>query len=575
MDFAQNTVILRDGDGWLLYQSPHRIIQTSNLDEIVLLLAEIEHLVEANSWHAAGFLAYEAAPAFDRSLAVRPATGLPLLWFGLYPAPRRLGRLPEPENGFTLGGWQPNITESEYFGAIEKVKAHIARGETYQVNYTFRLRNQLQGGAFALFHKMAQAQPVGYSAYVDTSQHILCSASPELFFTLDGETVTCRPMKGTVKRGRTLAEDEAQAAWLRGSLKNRAENVMIVDMIRNDLGRIAKIGSVRVPALFTTERYRTLWQMTSTVQAQTSAPFSELMTALFPCASITGAPKVRTMQIIAALETAPRGIYTGSIGRLWPGRKAVFNVAIRTVAIEKASGTAEYGIGGGIVWDSTPESEFDEALLKARALTAPPPAFQLLETLRWEPGKGYFLLEKHLKRLENSAQYFGYALDLDFSAQKLEQAARAFPPSAQRVRMLAAPDGATVIEHGPLADPSLPPLKVKLATRAIDSSDIFLYHKTTNRAVYEALARPMCDDTLLFNERGELTEFTIGSLVVEFDGQFYTPPVECGLLPGVMRADLLEKGQVSERIIKLEELPQCLRMFRVNSVRGWQEALLT
>jgi para-aminobenzoate synthetase/4-amino-4-deoxychorismate lyase len=424
---------------------------------------------------------------------------------------------------------------------------------------------------------MIQAQPVDYPAYVDTGRHVLCSASPELFFRLDGNFITCRPMKGTVKRGRTLAEDEAQAKWLHASEKNRAENVMIVDMIRNDLGRVAEIGSVRVPELFTTERYRTLWQMTSTVTAKTRASFAELMTALFPCASITGAPKVSTVNIIAHLETTPRGVYTGCIGMLAPGRKAQFNVAIRTVTVDRQRSEAEYGVGGGIVWDSTAEGEYDEALLKARIITQKHPAFDLFETLRWTPTEGYFLLERHLSRLGDSAAYFGFPFDRGKTSSHLADLAGSFPPTPLRVRLLLKPDGSLNYQTAPLpGTPSLP-LRVKLASAPLNSDDIFLFHKTTHRDVYEKAraACPDCDDMLLHNERDELTEFTIGNLVAEINGELVTPPVECGLLAGTFRAHLLAQGEIREKVITREELPSFKQIFLVNSVRGWQKVELS
>ncbi len=571
-------VLLRDAQGaeWLQFENPYQVETTSQLDEVIPLLNKIEGLVEKNGWHAAGFISYEAAPAFDQAFRVRPASGLPLIWFGLYPEPLRSAAFPQLHaslSDYTLNNWTAGISRPEYEHAIETIKTHIAHGDTYQVNFTFRFKSRLTGSPLALFRDMLQAQPVGYPAYVNTGHHILCCASPELFFQRQGQNITCRPMKGTVRRGRTLAEDEAQAAWLRASEKNRAENVMIVDMIRNDLGRIAKIGTVRVPALFTTERYRTLWQMTSTVTAQTDTSLTDLLTALFPCASITGAPKVSTMNIIAQLENSPRGVYTGCIGYLSPGRKAQFNVAIRTVSIDAATGQAQYGVGGGIVWDSTAADEYDEALLKARVITRKHPPFDLLETLRWTRDEGFFLRERHLSRLRDSALYFGFPYDEAPILRLLDELVASFSGTPHRVRLLLHPDGAINPQATPL--PPTPPRlwRAQLAAQPVHSSDVFLYHKTTQRDVYEQAraTHPETDETLLFNERGELTEFTIGNLVAEIDGQFFTPPVTCGLLPGTLRAELLEKGQIDERILQPADLSRASRLFLINSVRGWQE----
>ncbi len=392
----KNEVLLKRNDEWLHFINPRQIISAVSIDDVHEALQEIERLINANNWHAAGFVSYEAAPAFDSALHVLNADEFPLLWFGLYPEPRAYQTsevLRDIGNPVELK-WQAGITRESYNTAIEKVKEAIAEGRTYQVNYTMRLNSEFSGGEWDFFSNLAQTQNK-YAAYIDTGRYVICSASPELFFKLDGNKIYSHPMKGTAKRGRTTLEDKQQAEWLHNSIKNRAENVMIVDMIRNDLGRIAEIGSVQVPELFAIEKYPTLFQMTSTVQAKTNASLDEIFSALFPCASITGAPKVSTMNIIAELETTPRKIYTGSIGYISPNRKAQFSVAIRTALIDRENKTAEYGVGGGIVWDSTSADEYSEALLKARVLTERPRTFDLIETLLWTPEEGYFLREKH------------------------------------------------------------------------------------------------------------------------------------------------------------------------------------
>ncbi len=391
-----NEIVLRDGDSWLHFTNPQRIISADQLHDVLAALREIEDAVN-NGFHAAGFLSYESAPAFDSAHKAHSSSGFPLLWFGLYPQPRLIS-LPQPASPKPALIWSPTVSRATYNSAIEGIKNQIADGRTYQVNYTMRLQTDFNADAWNFFLHLAQSQN-NHAAYVDMDRFVIASASPELFFQLDGETVTCRPMKGTTRRGRTTLEDAEQAQWLKDSEKNRAENVMIVDMIRNDLGRIAKTGSVHVPELFATEKYPTLWQMTSTVQAKTDVSLTKIFSALFPCASITGAPKVSTMLIISELETTPRKIYTGSIGYIAPQRKAKFNVAIRTALIDRETQTAEYGVGGGIVWDSESGDEYAEALLKARVLTESSPQFSLLETMLWTPDEGFFLREKHIARL--------------------------------------------------------------------------------------------------------------------------------------------------------------------------------
>jgi para-aminobenzoate synthetase/4-amino-4-deoxychorismate lyase len=361
-------VILQYGPQWLQFDNPVEVIAVAEVGAVREALARAEEAVNRRGWYAAGFLTYEAAPAFDPAFQVRSASALPLLWFGLYRQVRPvLSPAPGPDD-HTLGDLSATASPAAFRRAITHIKQAIAAGETYQVNYTMRLRARFSGQPWSLFARLAQAQQGQYAAYVDTGRFALCSASPELFFSREGEVLTARPMKGTAPRGGTPAEDDRLAAWLHHSPKNRAENVMIVDMIRNDLSRVAELGSVRTPRLFEIERYPTVLQMTSTVTARSRRSLAEIVAALFPCASITGAPKVRTMQIIAKLETEPRGIYTGAIGFMAPSHQAQFNVAIRTVAIDRQTGLAEYGVGSGIVWDSDCDQEYEEWRIKARVL---------------------------------------------------------------------------------------------------------------------------------------------------------------------------------------------------------------
>jgi para-aminobenzoate synthetase/4-amino-4-deoxychorismate lyase len=548
------------------------------LEDVLPALQEVERLVNVNDWYAAGFVGYEAAPAFDPALETYASIAkhsardseFPFLWFGLYPEPRAV-ELPAPEQPKEILNWQSTIDRDTYNSGIAKIKDHIAEGRTYQVNYTMRLQADFTGDAWEFFLHLAQNQNK-QAAYIDTRGHVICSASPELFFELNGDIITCRPMKGTTQRGRTTIEDVRQAEGLRNSEKNRAENVMIVDMIRNDVGKIAETGGVSVSELFEVEKYPTLWQMTSTITARTGRSLSEILAALFPCASITGAPKVSTMKIIAALENTPRKIYTGSIGYIAPDRKAKFNVAIRTVLIDKGHQKAEYGVGGGIVWDSTSSDEYAEALLKARVLTEQPVAFSLLETMLWTPAEGYFLCEKHVARMLDSADYFDISITREKLEDHLEEIASKFYMS-QRVRVLLDPSGKLTFEARPVEiQEKSKNLRVCLAKGPIDSSQFFLFHKTTERAIYEAAREGLedFDDILLYNEAGDLTEFTIGNLVVELNGQWLTPPISCGVLPGTFRADLLETGQVLERTIPVRRLKDCTQIFRVNSIRKWE-----
>ncbi len=565
---TKNEILIRDHDNWLLFTVPHQMIVVEHLHDVVPALQEIERKVEMEAWHAAGFISYEAAAAFDAALPQPPTDGFPNMWFGLYPKPRSI-KLPKPADPKEILNWQPSIDRNSYNSAIGRIKEYIENGRTYQVNYTMQLQADFDIDAWQFFLHLAQNQN-RHAAYMDTGRYIICSTSPELFFQLDENTITCRPMKGTVQRGRTTIEDHQQAEWLKNSGKNRAENVMIVDMIRNDLGRVAKTGSVSVPHLFTTERYPTLWQMTSTVTAQTHASFPEIIRALFPCASITGAPRISTMKIIKELETAPRRVYTGSIGYLSPGRKAKFNVAIRTALIDRHTHKAAYGVGGGVVWDSTSTDEYAEALLKARVLTDLQPTFSLFETMLWTPEEGYFLREKHIARLLDSADYFDFPISRDVIETFFNKIAKEFA-THQRVRVLLHQDGSLKSECTAYYAIEKT-IRAVLAEQPLSSQNVFLFHKTTERTMYEKAreSRPEFDDVLLFIEHRELTEFTIGNLVVELNGQLLTPPIACGALAGTFRAHLVESGQILERVISLQQLKDCAKIFRINSIRKWE-----
>ena len=555
-------------------------------------LRRVEELVRGSRLTAAGYIAYEAAPGFDSSLRVRAGAPIPLLDFGLYESAETLDGVaalgdraagPGPA-GAAAGAagrvdWTPTVAADAYAEALGSIKTHIAAGRTYQVNYSYRLRAPFSGDPWTLFCRMVAGSRRGYAAYLDLDDLAICSASPELFFRLERGNLTCRPMKGTAPRGRLLSEDQENMERLGASEKDRAENLMIVDMIRNDLGRVAEIGSVRVPRLFEVERWPTVLQMTSTATARTRASFIEIVAALFPCASITGAPKASTMGIIADLETTPRGIYTGCIGYLAPegeGIRAQFNVAIRTVTVDRGRGLAEYGVGGGILWDSDPESERRECETKARVLASPSAHFKVLEALLWTP-RGFSLLDRHLDRLAASAEYFDFALDFADLRRRLAGLEATLPAEPHKVRVELSRDGSLSVTAAPLAATARPAvLRVGLALDPVDDEDVFLFHKTSRRGVYEAAmaGRPGLDEVILWNRRGEVTEACTANVVAELDGQRVTPPARCGLLAGTFRGMLLEQGLIAERVITVDQLARAPRLWLINSVREWMEAVI-
>jgi len=561
---------------WLSFEQPLEIIQAAQVSEVLPALARLENRIQEANLYAAGFISYEAASAFNPVYQCAPPGEFPLLWFGLYAAPKVIPA-PQPAQIQTaqLGKWISSQSREDYGRSIDRIKDWIAAGHTYQVNYTLRMHASFQGDPWDVFAQLWHKQPVKYAAYLDIGRYTICSASPELFFKLEGENLTCKPMKGTAPRGVNLLDDQAQSNWLAGSEKNRAENVMILDMLRNDLGRIAEYGSVQTKRLFEVERYATLWQMTSTVQAASRASLAGIFQALFPCASITGAPKVRTMEIIHDLEPTPRQIYTGCIGFITPQRKAQFNVAIRTILFDRSTGTAEYGVGGGIVWDSTSDGEYEECQVKCRLLTQARPGFDLLESLLWTPENGFWLLDYHLDRLAASAEYFGFVFDRQALADQLRADSQGLPGEAHKARLTLNRAGKASTQFVALAGISVSPrARLTLAQRPVDSENVFLYHKTTWREVYEE-ARSACPsgtEPLLWNQRGELTESDTANLVVRHQGELFTPPLACGLLAGAFRAQLLETGQIRERVLPKAELPAYQEIFLINSVRGWRPA---
>lgn len=554
--------------GERLFRHPREVLTTSHVNEVLPLLAAVE-AATAQGRHAAGYVAYEAAPAFDPAFRVHAAGEMPLLWFGIYDAVEHAAT-PESEDGaYRTGNWQAAVMRSGYDGAIARIRGHIAAGDSYQVNYTFPMHAGFEGDALAWFRTLCAAQRAAHCAYIDIGRFKILSISPELFFALEDDVITTRPMKGTRRRGRWPEEDLRSAEELRESEKDRAENVMIVDLLRNDLGRICETGSVVVERLFDVEQYETVWQMTSTIRGRTRAGIPEIFRALFPCGSVTGAPKIETMRIIRGLEPHSRGIYCGAAGWCGPGRQAHFNVAIRTVVVDTENAVARCHVGGGITWDSTAALEFEECQNKAAFLSARRPAFSLLESLLYDGG--YFLLDAHLARLAASAAYFGFAVDTGHARALLLQHARELGAGAHKVRLLAARGGALHIESAPL--PPAQPLRVGLAPFPVDSADVFLYHKTTRREVYERAkaARPDCDDVILWNERGEITESSIGNVVLNMGGRLLTPPLDSGLLAGCFRAHLLAAGKIAEGVLTRQNLAQAQEISLINSVRQWMQ----
>ncbi|MGC8840067.1 MAG: aminodeoxychorismate synthase component I [Candidatus Sumerlaeaceae bacterium] len=569
--------------GEFLFRSATDVYIAWSASEVIPILEAIESRVEAGAI-AVGFLAYEAACAFDSAHAVHP---LPLGWpyavWGIFHTPPEYSTIceyaevaiPRPAR------WRPLLSRVDYSRVLAILKAYIERGHTYQVNYAFPLEGSFEEVPLRIFRALQRNQPCDTAAYFDLGSLVIASASPELFFELDGDRLSTRPMKGTVPRALWPKADEAAMCLLRSSAKQQAENLMIVDLLRNDMGRVSDVGSVEVLRLFDVERYPTVWQMTSTITSRTRAPLSEIFRALFPCGSVTGAPKIRTMQIIRDLEPWPRWIYCGAIGWIAPGRKARFSVPIRTLVLDKKSATARYHVGSGVTADSDCEGEHDECLAKAQVLFTPPlPPFELLETLRYANDNFDFLAE-HMARLEASARYFDFVWNPGAVERALNKFAQENRGATKplRVRLLYGPTGQVRLEAKELHELTYP-LRLALANEPVDETQVLLYHKTTQRQIYQQAiecarhAFPEVDDVLLFNRAGYLTEATIANVVVELDGQLFTPPIECGLLPGVFRSVLIASGKIRERRLSRMELRRADRLWLINSVRGWMSAVV-
>jgi para-aminobenzoate synthetase/4-amino-4-deoxychorismate lyase len=556
-----------------------RVLVATLPEEVVPLLAEVEAAVAAGQ-HGAGFVSYEAAPGLDSALPAHPRGALPLAWFGIFAE-----RVAVEPGTTTVPGTcrllmpEPSWNEADYAAAFATVKQYIAAGDSYQVNLTFRERFRFAGEPFVLYRRLCAAQPAAFCAWLRLGDVAIASASPELFFARRGNAITMRPMKGTSPRGIDAAADLRRQQQLAASPKERAENLMIVDLVRNDLGRIAETGSVQVPALFAVESYPTLHQMTSTVTARLreGAGLVDIFRALFPCGSVTGAPKRRSMAIINELEQGARGLYCGALGFVSPGGEAVFSVAIRTAVLDLRRGAGEMGVGSGVTADAEAVAEYRESLGKVAFVAGAAEPLSLVETLLWDSGRGYVLLERHLRRLAASAAALDFCCAMDQVRQRL-LAVMPVGGGRHKVRLLLAVDGNVTITTTTLVPRAClsPPSRVVLAAEPIDHREPLLHHKTSWRPWYDGVLErhPDVIDVLFCNRRGEVTEGTVHNLVMEKDGHLVTPAVACGLLPGTLRQELLDRGVLTEAVILKEDLLAARRLWLINSVRGWRRVAL-
>lgn len=584
----------------LLFVNPRQWLICREHGQAENFLAEAVAFQE-QGYVLAGWFAYEFGYLLEPALhGLVPAISPPYAVLGVFAEPqvfdhrRENGSIlaslsgnsvPSAEATACIDDLRPSMDREEYLRAIDRIREYIVAGDTYQVNYTLKLKFAVRGALSSLYADLRRNQAVRYGAWIRQGGRDIMSFSPELFFRADNRRVTVRPMKGTMARGRTTVEETRRSEALRNDVKNRSENVMIVDLLRNDLGRLLHDtggGRVVPRSLFDVEVLPTVLQMTSTIDGYPAGhlrpSLEKMLRALFPCGSVTGAPKIRTMEIIRELEKEPRGVYCGAIG-FAGSEESVFNVPIRTVVLE--DGRGEMGIGSGIVFDSDPAAEWAECLLKGRFLTCTGPDFQLIETLLWRPESGYWLLENHLRRLADSAAYFFFPCTREKIVAALKGEAQSWR-APMRVRLLLDRDGRVTLsavpcDVSPVTDPNLVPVRhplpeVMFSEQATDRNDIFLFHKTTRRKLYEterdkALAKGFFE-VLFANREGEATEGSVTTLFVRQGGELVTPPLDCGLLPGTFRRMLLEEGRAVERVVRREEVCGAAEVYVGNSVRG-------
>ncbi len=562
------------------FAAPREQYVAREVADVAPVLDKVARASARGAW-AFGYVGYEAAPGLDPGLPVRePIAELPLAWFGVADAPVPTHPLAaDPEPAHAGREWSVDWDAARHREAVQAVKSQIAAGETYQCNLTSRARGRVDDPE-RFYADLALGQRGSYAAYLDLGRFVVASASPELFFETGQGQVRMRPMKGTAARGRTTAEDTDRLGVLRASPKERAENVMIVDLVRNDLTRVAETGTVVTRSLCRVERYETVFQLTSEVTAQLrpDVELVDLFRALFPCGSVTGAPKPRTMALIRDVEDAPRGVYCGAIGMVAPPGAAPFDarfsVAIRTALLDRRSGTAIFGTGGGITWSSEPAGEYREMRAKTRVLDERPADFHLIETMRLDASGNLVSGEAHLARTADSAAYFGFRFDPDDADRTLRRAVAGAGPSLVRLR--AHRDGRLEVELEPLPAPPAAPVRLELDSEPVESADRWLYHKTSRRAPYSTrrTRHPQADEVLLVNERGELTEATTASLAVRLDGVWWTPPVTSGCLPGIGRARRVATAVLRERVLRPADLAASEGIALVNSLRGWRAASL-
>ena len=543
-------------------------LKTKDIKEVKHLLAEVE-AYQNQGYYAVGYVSYESSPAFETKFEVidSPLMSEYLLYFTIHDTVQTESIPLTYEPVLLPESWQELTSAEEYKAAIEHIHHHIRQGDTYQVNFTVQLQQNITADPFAIYNRLVVEQNAHYNAFIQHDDVSIISVSPELFFKKDGDGLTTRPMKGTTNRGLTTETDLKQAQWLAQDQKNRSENMMIVDLLRNDMNRISKIGSENVKSLCLVEQYSTIWQMTSTIETQLlpNSSLGDIFQALFPCGSITGAPKIATMEIINKVEKQPRGVYCGAIGILVPQGPSIFNVAIRTLQMQ--GNKAIYGVGGGITWDSKWEAEYEETKQKSAVLYRQNPKFDLISTGRIHRGKLLFLKE-HLNRLQESSRYFSYPFNKEEVQNQVEDLCQSLDfDTDYRLKMSLAKNGELTFEHNQLTGLADVFCQARLVEQTHPLDSPYTYFKTSYRPHISLEPH----EQIYYNQKKELLETSIGNLVLKIEDQLYTPPVHLGLLNGIYRQSLIANNQVTERVLTLDNLKQAQAIYGCNAVRGLYE----
>ena len=579
-----------------LFENPRALFVAHVPEQVLPALQAAERAQAETGGTLAGYLAYEAGLALEARLtglaAERSGAAGPLVWLGLFDTVQTIPAAEMPQwlaeragaagagGPASIGPLEPQISTGAYLDAFDRLQEAIRAGDIYQANLTMPLAGPARGDPLAIYAAMRPSSNAGYGGLIFDGSHWLLSFSPELFFSLKGDAARVKPMKGTRPRGRNEAEDRLFAQELASSVKDRAENLMIVDLMRNDLSRVAVAGSVQVEKPFHVESYPTVHTMVTTVRAQVQPGKGamDMIRALFPCGSITGAPKIRAMELIHEVERDARGPYCGSIGRIGANGDAAFNVAIRTIRLtpgENERHHAVLGVGGAIVADSDGMDEWRECLVKGGFARGHAGGHDLLETMRFDPHEGVPLLERHLERMKGSAAELGFSFDRHEARNRIQALCFQLETPA-KLRLLASRNGELALESAPLPPAATAPVGCIAVPTPVVPGDWRLRHKTTDRAFYDsatALARQMgAGEAVLVRADGLVTEGSYTNVFVERDGMLLTPPASLGLLPGVLRAQLLADGRAVEAELTLDDLADGFLLG--NALRGLMQATL-